>query len=223
MTDTPEFIRWALGHACPLRDDVEWSDPLRTERYLRPLQAFSQAKLDGRICDGICIARVSCEDPLQAKGFIAEEVLDAYGGESFVQTQCGTCPANVVARDHSEFLAGCCGLFECSDLQQLHEGTEEVVHGLGIAQLVRSTFLATKPLWYGLWADSPLKQESAELLRQILVGLGDTLTSCGNQLNDLLAALEVSVQEKIPLFLTYMPRGVADELTWTVVSHCGPL
>src|SRR5262245_30001266 len=92
VRQTPEFVRWALARACPLREFDKWDHPEQVERRLRPLRSYAEAAAEGRVFEGICVSREvspSGSDWLSATGFRASEVLDAYGGHGYVQDLCG--------------------------------------------------------------------------------------------------------------------------------------
>ena len=100
MIATPEFVLWTLARPCGLREPTEETDPERAIRRLHALQACGAALFERREFEGICIeaaatSRATC--PGEPLGFRADEILEAYGGTGWVQSQCASCPANLRA------------------------------------------------------------------------------------------------------------------------------
>ena len=111
---TPPFFRWALEVACPLRMGKHWSDPAQTERQLRSVRCYAEAKLEGRIFDGVAVEQV-VDDELPTNGFLVDEVFQAYGGEDELE-RCRGCAANVARHIGQLSYAGCYGLVTFDDL-----------------------------------------------------------------------------------------------------------
>ena len=109
LGQTPQFVRWAIRKACPLR---ELSENLADDsfRQLRGLRAFSVGRAEGRVVDGVCIhPAASAKKVDEARGFFAAEVLDAHGGEHQVDQCCHGCEANALADAVPGVWAGCYG------------------------------------------------------------------------------------------------------------------
>src|SRR6185503_15686006 len=100
-TDTPEFLVWAIEHACPIRGFQTGSDPERVERQLRAARAVSKARQEERIFEGLCV------DP--PWGFRIDEAVGIYGGLAAAERTCGDCPVNALAKLRGGSLAGCFG------------------------------------------------------------------------------------------------------------------
>ncbi len=217
MPPTPEFIRWAIERPCPLREYNDWKDPEVTERQLRALREYSQSAADGRVFEGICVhPSVSSEnfDVKTAKGFYANEIVDVYGGESFVHSLCDGCPANAIS-----LLGGCFGYFEWSQDGEAWLSTiDNSVAELGIQKEIREHFLPTKPTWYGLWTESPLNKSQVELLEPILRLASEMLND--QSIIAFVDALDIARTNDLAMRVTYFPRGTADELKWQVAAHC---
>ena len=75
---TPEFIRWALAHECPLRDFPKWKDPNKTERHLRAIRVYQNAVQESRVLDGIAIEPLVSSDvvPNEVLGFRVDDVFE---------------------------------------------------------------------------------------------------------------------------------------------------
>ena len=95
---TPQFVRWAIAHPCPLRSlDLE-KLPDTTFRQLRGIRELSNGVVENRIVESICLHPDSTSaDVESARGFPAEEILEAFGSHEQVQECCGDCPANAVS------------------------------------------------------------------------------------------------------------------------------
>ena len=94
---TPQFVRWAIAHRCPLRTMSDENLPDVSFRQLRSLREYSVGRSEGRVVEGVCLHRsATSSEPDQARGFFGTEILDAYGDESFVESCCGACPANAI-------------------------------------------------------------------------------------------------------------------------------
>ncbi|MBW3600503.1 MAG: hypothetical protein KY475_24970, partial [Planctomycetes bacterium] len=155
--ETPEFVRWTLGHPCPLRVDYDWTDPEQTERLLRPVHEFGLAKREGRIMEGAALREpppitVPLEDVL---GFLVEETLAVFGGEAEVEAACSDCPANAAARITDDELAGCYGMFYLADAPAFHQAVEEAIAKLNIEHDVGRVLPNVQPRWYGFWLPTP--------------------------------------------------------------------
>jgi ribosomal protein L37E len=210
MVETPPFVRWTLALACPLREDsADVSDPELTERQLRSLRGYSDAVHKGRLFDGICLApgALTSATPL---GFPALEVLNAYGGETFVAAQCPDCPANVLRQRAGSGLAGCFGLLPYDSA--LAEAWEEAIGGNDGAHL----FLATSPRWFGLWAASPLSPAHLESLESILAALVH-LHPAHVEFHQ---AVRLARQQQLALHVQANPTGSFDEQAWRIAPHC---
>lgn len=224
LGETPEFLRWALARPCPLREYDNWQDPERTDRYLRPLRGYSDAAAAGRIFDGICVEPAAIAGgtlDVDTKGFRAEEVLATYGGLKYVESLCSGCPANTFGLAPGKSLVGCYGLCEWSSLaDRLHGDLETIVAG-GIGEpAADQLFLATRPRWYGLWSQSPLESAQVDWLQSRLAALIAFEREYSVPFAGLVAALNAAKTHRLPLHVTFVPRGNADRFGWTVASHC---
>lgn len=221
--NTPEFVRWALAQACPLREFDKWQDPEQVERRLRPLRSYSEAVEEGREFEGICISRTANSDLGSfdtAKGFRASEVLGAYGGREFLSGLCGECPANALRGTMREPFAGCYGLLEFSRFDRFHEDLASAASNPGLRAELVAEFSVTTPLWYGLWMDSPLRPVQLDLLARLFGGLAAASESYREQLGPFLTAAKIALETDLPLHLTLVPRGDYTATEWTLASHC---
>ena len=113
---TPSFVRWAIRHDCPLRQQDTQNLPDATFRQLRGLRELSVGVVESRVWEGICVhPQATSTNPEEALGFPIDEVLDVHGDEEFVANGCQSCPANAVARDQPGIWAGCYGWLPASN------------------------------------------------------------------------------------------------------------
>lgn len=192
---TPQFVRWAILHPCSLRQLEPNNLADSTFRQLRGLRELSTGYLEERVVDGICVhPDASSRFPAQSLGFLATEVLDAFGDAAFVNTCCQTCPANVDAHDRPGSWAGCYGWLPASDDfvmgagsqirsrpgrspdsqpameanksgETLVEMLDGVIESAGWSEKAGGLFLETSPRWYGIWETGYLTRDQIEFLR----------------------------------------------------------
>jgi hypothetical protein len=229
VTTTPEFLRWAIERPCPLRDCDDWADPERTERQLRPLRACSEALAEGRLFEGVCVHSAvdrPCSpslSPAEATGFRAVEIFSAYGGEEYVRSLCGSCPANSfqVKQLEPHAIAGCFGLLELDGLgPSLHQTIEAVLDEQQLTAQFDDAFLQTRPRWYGLWSSSPPNGLQRRLLLQLFGSLAERNAVLASQIATFTTALETSLRSDLPLHITLTPRGSVENYKWVLPPHC---
>lgn len=210
--DTPAFLLWALEHTCPTRGFQNGSDPEHTERHLRAARAVSDAQREGRTLEGLCI-----EPPY---GFRIDDALALFGGLPAVEATCRGCPANAASRLHPNALAGCFGLLP---LPASEPGVYDAVDRAIIASQSSAEFArlfpGTRPAWYGLWMNSPLRQQQAALLLDILTA-GDFSARFGREFSELQAGLQAAVEFNLRLHAVLYPRGGVEGTWWRLVPHC---
>lgn len=207
---TPEFVRWSIRRACPLREDTDIASVDQTEKRLRAIRAAGLAIGQRRVIDGWAI--MPTDDA--TKGFRLEEVLEMWGGEVPVKTMCGDCPANAnrIPEIHG-LLAGCHGWLPASErLIEQVEGYWSPKH----QQLAASLgMMATSPRWYGIWSTGRLDGDRLELVASLL-----RQCDCGRELTDILAAFESCIEHQMVMDVDLLPQGHSDGLYWTLSSHC---
>jgi len=200
---TPEFLAWAIEYRCPLRGELDGSDPERIERQLRSARAVSEAQREGRVLDGLCV--------LPPDGFRLSDALAIYGGESAVRNACCGCPANALAESDPAALAGCFGEWPVpEDLTAFHQAIEQ-----SMARWDES-FLPTKPRWYGLWLNSPLEAEWLLAAFQIL----ELPEICCREQQELLVALNTAYNIGGRVHVRLYPPGRVEGPWWKLDPHC---
>jgi hypothetical protein len=219
---TPEFVRWSIDCACPIREPIETMLVEKTERYLWSLAAIGQCLSRGNIIDDVCIVNPD-SDSDTARGCFVHEVAAFYGGLEFCQKQCGACAANVPARDDvpektkDETLAGCFGwLIRTEDLVQR---LDEIIAGQLEELSSRGVFRPTHPAWYGLWSADRLEGKSLELVARIF----DQLAKGATASIDVRRFREALVQcrnKVLSLSVQLVPAGHAVGTEWTIGPFC---
>ena len=190
---TPQFVRWAIGHCCPLRETDVDNLPDSTFRQLRGLRELSMGLMENRVFENICVHPASADqDAPSVRGFKAHEVLDAHGDAAYVGNCCRSCPANAVAESRPGTWAGCYGWLPAisgfcleSTLRvggKPNELSRNQVYQPGRLDFVKllddvikhsalkpagELFNKTTPRWYGLWQNSLLTHEQVEYLQEI--------------------------------------------------------
>jgi hypothetical protein len=211
----------------------QWSDPAQTERQLRSVRCYSEAKLDGRIFEGVALERVENDDSPDV-GFLIEEIFQAYGGQHELE-QCLSCKGNVVEyislQDSKQVprpgYAGCHELLTADDLSptgnELDEAFDEAFErALAEASEPETSelFLTTSPRWYGLWNESPLTEPQLQLLASVFEILKTNRAVPSSRVDAIDAAVKVALKHSIPLRVRPEPAGKIDGNHWTVLAHC---
>lgn len=205
--ETPEFLIWAIEHACLVRGLLDGSDPERAERQLRAARAVSEARRDGRVFEGLCV------DPPLA--FRSDDALQVYGGLAAVEAACRDCPANALAAGDAAFLAGCLGYVPLPlDARPLHDAVERasVAHSRQPRR--------TSPPWYGLWLDGPLEGERLFDTWQILNAAQEDERRRFAALAEFLTGLNSAFNSGARMHVTLFPRGTVENGKWRLVPHC---
>ncbi len=177
--------------------------------------------------EGICVQpsddwTLSSNDgqqPLNA--FRASEVLAVYGGLHRVVSLCTACPANATAVSQPNALAGCYGWFTRSDLcLNSDEGIEDAASRLGMLQTIQREFRRTRPMWYGLWMDSPLANGRVRALERLITQMLLERSTSSESLGRFLSALSLSDRANLPIHVMLNPCGQANATSWTLPAHC---
>lgn len=191
---TPQFMRWAIWHPCPLRelDGANLTDD--TFRQLRGVREFSTGLIENRVFEGVCVhPDATSARPDNALGFAGSEIIDAHGNETLVANSCRECPANALNEQRPGIWAGCYGwlaatsdfCFEtalkstpahdelnaspASDHLPLDfvELVDETINELKKTTQADELFMKTSPRWYGIWNQSILSGSRVVLLLEV--------------------------------------------------------
>ena len=238
---TPQFVRWAIAHSCPLR---QFTDNLADNsfRQLRGLRALSVGRVEGRIVDQVCIhPDADPEIIAEARGFMASEVLDAFGEEGFVEAQCGSCPANAVSDSVAGVWTGCYGLlpndtsFEFELIREANDSRDgaptkpefnlallinrAIAEG-GLERRFEELFEHTNPRWYGIWQAKKFNRSQLEILIEVFDRVAELQSGRSRDLRQFYDALTRCQSHELELHVELVPSGFSDGQTWTISSCC---
>ena len=211
MPGTPQFVRWTLAHSCALREETDVTSAEQTERQLRSLRAYSDCRHEDRVFEDVCLA---ADNP--ALGFPSHEVLTAYGGETFVRSQCDSCAANTLRGRTTSGLAGCFGTLVLDAPRGA--SIDRAIASAALEERVAAHFLPTQPRWYGLWTTTPLTVAQLAVLRNLWEAMTETPQATDNEF---LAALNIAQQHGFELHVRLYPAGESDRDWWRLAAHCG--
>lgn len=237
MAGTRQIVIWSLEQECCLRDRKlvpgcrddallkarDYSNGLRNQRG-----GFG---VFGDVYVGSCTTSHGTGKlfpPYPERGFVISEAFQQFGGTAALFQICARCPANTSIQG----LAGCFGsLYLDLYSKVIERRLDGIVERLGVASELSAAFPATKPVWYGLWAVSPVPEGSLALLKTIIsemlpenskdkeaVGMLDQ-----RQIRDFscfLKAIDLAQRHKMPLQVSLSPPGHTDFGIYTVFPHC---
>lgn len=206
-------IRWALAQPCPLRNPKDWhggkvasaayhSDQLRLK--VEPPWVY----------EDIYFTPESLETngkrwQYPAWGFSLDRHYPKQGGWKGLQVLCSACPAC-----STEEPAGCVGHFMDREHDEFFEYLEEpdpfelLVDRQGLRAELAQHFPVTNPLWFGLWINPTLPQESLPLLRQLFVAMeGKDKHEEFFGIPGFLRALETAEKHGLELHVERWPNG----------------
>jgi hypothetical protein len=212
LTHTPPFVRWTLEHSCSLRALSNVEDPDQTDRLLRSIRCFSDARHERRVVAGVALAMRTNEAESEVLGFRVRDVLEPFGGEAAIVEACTGCPANALARVEAEALAGCVGYLILGDAEGLPENVTHAIRS--------GPWPHTNPAWHALWLEERLDAAGLAAQRKVLSKLLET----GGEplgLADYLAAIDVALEHQLPLIARLHPAGRCEGRNWYVAAHCG--
>ena len=180
MADTLQAVTWTLAQSCALRrDGPAVTDPVGAIMCVRGAQLYSRYRRRREhgfgIFGDVCVTShtsatvpAGVEPPHAAYpcgGFVIRDEFAPLGGADRLVAMCASCPANTSGDDP----AGCAGSFyESPGSAQLQRRLERIIARHRLRREFADYFLPTTPLWYGLWARSPLCLESVMLLRILI-------------------------------------------------------
>jgi len=163
-----------------------------------------------------------------ASGFLISEEFKNLGGPAEMFSMGGNCHANLTRNE----IAGCCGtLGQWPDSPETEEQIRGIISRFRLGQQLAELFPQTTPIWYGLWAVSPIPRQSLELLRTIISTMrGEDALEIEihhkvdkRQLREFelfVKATEVAEQCNIPLHVKLLPLGHTDFGWYTIFPHC---
>jgi hypothetical protein len=219
LGETPEFVRWSVRFACPIRDDLDLASVDQTWKRLRAIKVGAEALATCPVSEGIALSRDKQGSWL---GFRIEDVFGPWGGTGQVAALCGHCPAVPGLSDEKELkrMAGCHGWLGAEgSVRRFHEATDAAWHDSAL-----EVPFQTRPHWYSLWLGGELAGDrlfaTARLFRQIecLPGFEDLRTEAGEFAN----VLENAGSKNLVVDVELIPPGFSDGLVWTIAACCDP-
>lgn len=244
MADTGKVVTWSLGKSCLLRPDGsddarfrcseelqrarDYSDALREPRRARGIfgDVFVSSYDNGE--DGEVKGLLQCP-PYPTHGFLIADSFRAYGGAAALFEMCAHCPANTAESE----LAGCFGWIVCKpgwflcepESPRFDAQLRRIVDRLGIGAQMEASFPKTNPLWYGLWAVSPVPRPGLPLLGMILSEvLAEDRHALSNahihDLSRLITAVKLADERDLPLQVSLSTPGHTDFGNYTIFPHC---
>jgi hypothetical protein len=244
MADTSPIVRWSLSQTCKLRDADSLADPCVAMQQTSGAQTYARLSSDpshgfgvfGDICVTSSVHATSLDHKstrnrptiyLPCSGFVISDEFRPLGGAAGLREMCRNCPANT----HPNNPAGCTGtLYQHPDRPETQAQLESILSRLGLASDFADHFPAATPLWYGLWARSPLSPRAAQLLGTIISTMHDDDANepasdprHHRHLADLTAfvrATDLAARHHLPLHVSLAPLGHTDFGIYTVFPHC---
>ncbi len=238
MADTRQIVKWSLELRCELRPGGDpWAEGAaqllaRAKAYSAELRAARHAS---GVFGDIFVSSYTFvgrgkgpRSPYPVDGFIISEEFRGCGGPEGLFAMCGRCPANTTPHE----LAGCYGhLYQTPHSAETEEQLQRIVGRLGLEAQMHAAFPATTPLWFGLWAVSPVPKPSLGLLHTLVSAMlaedrADMEAGAKiehRQLRDFasfIGALDLAQQHDLPLHVSLLPLGHTDFGVYTIFPHC---
>ena len=219
---TPAFVRWAINHACSLRELDADNLPYQTFRQLRSIREISLGKLQQRIVNGICFHNDYANDPETARGFPVDEVFQLSGTGEEIASCCDRCPANsVLATDHRGDLqpawAGCYGWFRSEEGDMnLIDMFEQVSRSTG-----STIFADGNParVWFRIWQNQVWSGKQLAELNRFCSTL-PSADSLSFDFQNFVRAIQACQENRLELVTELIPSGESDGNQWTIRAHC---
>ncbi|HEX5244553.1 MAG TPA: hypothetical protein VFW23_14920, partial [Tepidisphaeraceae bacterium] len=238
MSDTFQVVEWALGYSCALRTGEAMTLPKKALAALSRARIYSRIRKEkpnevlSDVCVTGCSFDFSLEDPnaddthFPMSGFVISQEFQKCGGAAGLEAMCGKCPANATPSE----LAGCAGhISQWPYSGEMQIFLEQAISRLGLKESHRQAFLATNPIWFGLWANSPLSDVALRVLRAILLELcegGVRALKVADEyprrssMMQLIAAIDLAQSRGLPLYVSMTPPGHVDFGIFTIYPHC---
>jgi hypothetical protein len=229
---------------CELRDTEEAATcPSTARSQVSSARAYSKALREGN--DGFGIygdvyvtsytfgsrpgGRKAGNSPkYPTSGFVISKKFERFGGTKSLHDMCTHCPANA----RPEELARCAGTVpQWPDSPDTEDQLTRIIDRLGLESAVASAFPRTTPIWYGLWAVTPVPHASLGVLHTLLGEMLEqdrtAMESKGVVDNDqidefsaVLSAIDIAASRRLNLHVKLLPLGHTDFGIYTVFPHC---
>jgi hypothetical protein len=163
-------------------------------------------------------------------GFLISTEFERLGGLDGLLAICRDCPVNTL----SPKPAGCAGtIYLPPDSPNVEKQLGAAIKRLGVRREISVEFLATRSLWYGLWARSPLNDECCRLLGLVLsdlirqnLALSEPFEAATDPkhveaaLGLFIAATKIARERHVSLHVSMAPPGHTDFGVYTIFPHC---
>lgn len=239
MADTHQIVIWALEQTCPLRKDAAIKSPDKACHAVSRARAYSESLRNkrerfgifGDVCvsgHGYAILDEKHPLPYPRRGFVISKEFESVGGPSGLFSMCAPCQSNTTRNE----IAGCCGtLQQWPDSSETEAQIRGILARLGLERELDAAFPKTNPIWYGLWAVSPVPTRSLSILRTIISEMRTEDAremEINHKTNDkhlrdfalFAKAIELAERHNIPLHVELMPLGHTDDGVYTLFPHC---
>ena len=244
MADTIQLVTWELEQTCTLRPNVSPSDSRTRENpLLSKARAYSKGLRDNNQHFGVFgdiyvssytygelpgKAKGSTSPIYPSSGFIVSKEFESVGGPEALFEMCARCPANIAPHE----IAGCFGsLDQRPDSPETEEQIRSIIERLGLAEEMNHAFPATTPIWYGLWAVSPVTKSALALLRILISEMykedklemevrGNIDQRYLTDFANFVKAAEIAEQRELRLHVRLLPLGHTDFGIYTIFPHC---
>lgn len=246
MADTRQIVQWTLQKRCLLRDNADTEKkPGAVAEAVWKARSYSHGLRNrddgfGVFGDVYVSSHTFASLPegesrkgkesihYPTNGFSVSEEFKPFGGVEQLLQMCHECPANV----HPHELASCTGdIFQWPESSETETQLRGIISRLGLEKEVEECFPATRPLWYGLWAFSPVPAKSLPVLRTLLSEMlaedqhelavsGKVDRDQERQFTTLIAAIERAESSHLALHVELLPLGHTDFGVYTIFPHC---
>jgi hypothetical protein len=234
MADTIPIVRWALEMRCGLRAGENALLPQEAAETLSLARAISRAlsekKESANVVGDVFVsgctqviapgneARRRWREYPKSGHVVSDAFKSVEGGLEGVWKMCGGCVANITAGS----LAGCEGFItQWAGSSDLEHRLVEIISRMELSREMAAAFPQTKPIWYGLWARSPIPKQSLPVLRTLMTGL---LQGVGNRDRDefklFIQAIDWSLSRNLNLHVKLGRPGHTDFGLLTIFPHC---
>ncbi len=247
MSETFQFVKWALEQGCKLRSatyPLDINDDRLGILELTHHFAFTLRNPDLRHEDVAIIShrlvgdfKINWEDmngpfiggaQIPSTGILLSKTFGPYGGLDAILEMCKGCPANTLRAEP----AGCTGyLNRDPDSEYTEKQLQRIVARLGIREQLNGILPNTKPMWHGLWIESPIPKKALPLFHRIFTEFHaetqlETPKSARKHEERLRCfskfkrAIELALKHDLRLHVSLPPPGHMGYGYYTTFSHC---
>ncbi len=230
--EQPQRVVWALDYACDLRPSGAKASAAGVRERLAKIKAYSTAlrapSIQGTLVGDVMVTGFGRDRALRGElsptielypetGFVVSQEFARWQGPTGLFDRCGRCPANLSVRG----LAGCSGsLYRDPDSPRLEEALRTSWERIAPAHPDHRLETATTPIWYGLWAESPLPSESLGFYLSLFTSCRTDWEGDTRELDQFLAALQHARKEGWAVRVELLPPSRRELDIVTIFPHC---